>query len=221
MTALTKAEYKRYCEAHKAENDSDPHSFGDVKTFLNGLVGKCIQSTDGCYIYEVTKTGFLYQNEEVGTTIFSAMVGWACRVNELVELIEELNCDGDYDRALWVCGFGDTDITNSDSHLNDCDPEDLEKTPMTLRDAMRMASTKKPTQKHRPAVWECMLGTVYAYDGNKIKYFDYDHEGALAYAGINWESEDLRWAKKPGRYSYCGGGVDEPGMNKKILWTLK
>lgn len=45
------------------------------------------------------------------------------------------------------------------------------------------ARKMRPTQKHRPAIWEGILGAVYANDGIATRYFDYDYEGALEYAG--------------------------------------
>lgn len=56
----------------------------------------------------------------------------------------------------------------------------------------------KPTQKHRLAIEPGILGTVYAYDdaGNR-KYFDYDYDGALAYAGVTEDRDPRTW--KSGR----------------------
>jgi len=82
------------------------------------------------------------------------------------------------------------------------------------------ARLMKPTQRHRLAVWECMLGTVYAFDGTKTRYFDYDHAAALAYAGVTQDS-DPRLAVKPGRYRYTNDSVTEPGPKQKALWILK
>ena len=42
-----------------------------------------------------------------------------------------------------------------------------------------------PTKKHVPAIWECMLGTVYAQNAQgNTQYFDYEHELARAFAGV-------------------------------------
>lgn len=50
----------------------------------------------------------------------------------------------------------------------------------------------KPTKQHRPAVWEAILGTVYAQnDEGKVRYFDYDWEAALRFAGVS-EDRDPR-----------------------------
>ena len=49
---------------------------------------------------------------------------------------------------------------------------------------------KKPTLKHRPALWENMLGTVYAMnDEGEVKYFDYDWDAAKEFAGIHWKRD--------------------------------
>lgn len=50
-----------------------------------------------------------------------------------------------------------------------------------------------PTQRHRPAIWENMLGTVFACDINgKVKYFDYDHEAARLWSGAQMPGVDSR-----------------------------
>ncbi len=52
---------------------------------------------------------------------------------------------------------------------------------------------KPPTKKHRPAIWEAMLGTVYAADpdGN-VRYFDYDYAAAKRFARVRRGRNDLR-----------------------------
>ena len=48
-----------------------------------------------------------------------------------------------------------------------------------------LARIMKPTQKHRPAIWEAMLGTVYAMnDAGEVKYFDYKWDEAAIFAGL-------------------------------------
>lgn len=58
------------------------------------------------------------------------------------------------------------------------------------------AVKKKITKKHRPLIWENMLGTVYAdnpLSEEDPKYFDYDYEAARKYAGItDGKVTDLR-----------------------------
>ena len=52
-----------------------------------------------------------------------------------------------------------------------------------------------PTRKHRAAIWECMLGTVYAMnDAGEVRYFDYKWDEAVAFAGVTPE-RDPRTAK--------------------------
>lgn len=47
------------------------------------------------------------------------------------------------------------------------------------------ARKMKPTKQHRPALWEAVLGTVYAMDHNgDVRYFDYDHDKAKKFAGV-------------------------------------
>jgi hypothetical protein len=53
-----------------------------------------------------------------------------------------------------------------------------------------------PTKHHVPALWECMLGTVYARNAQgETRYFDYNHDEARAFAGILEEGADLRVAR--------------------------
>lgn len=54
------------------------------------------------------------------------------------------------------------------------------------------AARKRPTRKHRPAVWEAMLATVYARNAAGVtRYFDYDWDAARAFAGVD-QATDLR-----------------------------
>ena len=110
MATITLSEYKRYCRA--CEDSCCPLPLQDVKDFLSGLVGKTLQSVDGCYTYEIVKGGVKHDGEKLGKSIFDGLIGWLCKIEHVVDLMEELDWDGDYDRALWVVGFGDTDITN-------------------------------------------------------------------------------------------------------------
>jgi hypothetical protein len=53
-----------------------------------------------------------------------------------------------------------------------------------------------PTKSHVPAIWECMLGTVYARNAlGETVYFDYNHEAALEFAGVKQEGVDVRLAR--------------------------
>lgn len=50
----------------------------------------------------------------------------------------------------------------------------------------------RPTKSHRPALWECMLGTVYAMNAKgEVRYFDYKVGEAIAFAGIK-DADDVR-----------------------------
>jgi len=82
------------------------------------------------------------------------------------------------------------------------------------------AKKAAPTLKHRPAIWENMLGTVYAMDDNGVvKYFDYNHEAAKQHAGIDGK-QDIRLAKKKRRVNYTGSTI-EPRHNQLVLWVEK
>lgn len=60
------------------------------------------------------------------------------------------------------------------------------------------------TLRHRPLIWECMLGTVYAarQADQQPRYFDYDWAAARLYAGVD-SATDLRIC--PARRSYQSG----------------
>ncbi len=74
----------------------------------------------------------------------------------------------------------------------------------------------RPTQKHRPAIWENMLGTVYARnDAGEIKYFDYRWDDARVFAGVEVE-RDPRVAKATGNYPGEG-----PRRGQAVLWVLR
>lgn len=87
----------------------------------------------------------------------------------------------------------------------------------------------KPTQKHRPAVWENMLGTVYALnDAGECKYFDFKYEEALAFAGVNPKDAAVRDSRLhrvtlDRRRSYVRSGCAEgnPQLGKLVLWVRK
>lgn len=54
----------------------------------------------------------------------------------------------------------------------------------------------QPTTKHRPAIWEMLLGTVEAMnDAGEVRYFDYDYDAAVAFAGVEEEGRDPRLAR--------------------------
>ncbi len=55
----------------------------------------------------------------------------------------------------------------------------------------------KPTQKHRPAIWENMLGTVFAMNDNyEVEGFDYNYEAARQFANLD-DKQDKRVFRMP------------------------
>lgn len=85
------------------------------------------------------------------------------------------------------------------------------------------ASRKPPTNKHRPAIWECMLGTVYAQnDAGEVKYFDYRWDEARAFAGVA-PDRDPRVAKAAtagGQWKYCRL-PDSLRRSQPALWVTE
>ena len=58
------------------------------------------------------------------------------------------------------------------------------------------AGKAPPTKKHVPAIWECILGTVYARNAQgETRYFDYNHDEARAFAGLGQDKVDIRVAR--------------------------
>jgi hypothetical protein len=80
------------------------------------------------------------------------------------------------------------------------------------------ASAKKaaPTKRHRPALWENMLGTVYARNAaGKVEYFDYDWQRAIEFIG---PYSDVRVSRiKRGGY-YDLSGTELP--SGKLVWFV-
>jgi len=88
------------------------------------------------------------------------------------------------------------------------------------------AKYAKPTKSHKPAIWEAMLGTVYAMspDG-EIKYFDYNWDEAAKFAQVH-SNEDLRvFRVSRDRVFRWGNGKAEsymqPRLNKLVLWAKR
>lgn len=82
----------------------------------------------------------------------------------------------------------------------------------------------KPTKKFKPAIWECMLGTIYAQNEKGVtKYFDYDYKAARRFCGAeDWRGVQipetmLRLSKYNTIRVYCS---DEktPRNGQKVLW---
>lgn len=86
------------------------------------------------------------------------------------------------------------------------------------------AVRRPPTARHTPVVFECMLGTVYAVapDGT-VRYFDYDWDGARAFARVA-DASDLRVARasdhRNGQWSWCAlpGTL---GRRQFALWVVR
>jgi hypothetical protein len=80
------------------------------------------------------------------------------------------------------------------------------------------ARKMKPTQRHRNAIWECMLGTVYAQnDAAEIKYFDYDWDAARKFAGVDEPGRDPRVAKD----QRGSARHDGPRKGQSVLYVIK
>jgi hypothetical protein len=74
---------------------------------------------------------------------------------------------------------------------------------------------KGVTKKHRPLVWECMLGTVYAMKPgeHEADYFDYDYSKAHAHAAVA-QCSDLRVCRVKTRYA------GYPRVGQLALWGI-
>lgn len=78
---------------------------------------------------------------------------------------------------------------------------------------------KKPTQRHKPVIWEGILGAVYAASPEGVvKYFDYDWDGAREWAGITTSTPDLRIARVLHVSYYRGNG---PSSGRWALWAKR
>lgn len=68
-----------------------------------------------------------------------------------------------------------------------------------------------PTRQHRAALWENMLGTVYAMDAaGVVQYFDYDYAAAVKHIGA---VEDVRVA----RFSRYRTRLGVDGMSESYM----
>lgn len=86
----------------------------------------------------------------------------------------------------------------------------------------------KPTRRHRPAVWECILGTVYAMnEAGECRYFDYNYEDAFAFAGVDMGNATgdnrINRVPKDRRCGWVRSGCSEanPRPGKFVFWVLK
>lgn len=86
---------------------------------------------------------------------------------------------------------------------------------MTTAHVFAGARKMKPTLKHRPAIWECMLGTVYARSPEgQVRYFDYDWERAREFAQVH-PSRDPRLHKASQSF-----GAEGPRKGQWVLWVV-
>ena len=77
----------------------------------------------------------------------------------------------------------------------------------------------KPTLKHRPALWENMLGTVWARnDAGETRYFDYDWQAALDFCGALEEDRDPRMHRHP---RGAGRTYGDPRPRQWVLYVRK
>jgi hypothetical protein len=81
--------------------------------------------------------------------------------------------------------------------------------------AFRATARKmRPTLRHRPALWENMLGTVYACNAAGVtEYFDYDYAAALRHVGAH---EDVRVWRATHREA--GHGRPRP---RQLVWYVR
>ena len=98
------------------------------------------------------------------------------------------------------------------------EPEEGETTATLTKKYLEVeCKVQPPTKNHRPALWENMLGTVYAMnDQGKVQYFDYDYEGAKEFAGI-LDKNDIRLGKFSGKWGTLGANTIPKG--KLVVWV--
>jgi hypothetical protein len=76
----------------------------------------------------------------------------------------------------------------------------------------------RPTRKHRPAIWENMLGTVYARnDKGETRYFDYKHKEAIEFSGVEG-AQDARLCNNIASLDRRKG-LNEPRLGQLVLWV--
>lgn len=127
--------------------------------------------------------------------------------------------------------FGEKDYGSFPDYSDDLDEEvNIAEAQMGSYLGVR-ALKAPPTKQYRPAMWENMFGTVYAMDDNdKVQYFDYKHEDAIAFSGVKEPGAEPRlyrvnrnaYGKPYGVYRY--GGNDDyasPTHGKLVLWIKK
>lgn len=80
----------------------------------------------------------------------------------------------------------------------------------------------KPTQGHRPAVWETMLGAVDAMNPDgEVRHFGYDYAAAIAFAEVAADGEP-RLARVPKDRGYFGlDPYRSPRAGKLVVWVKR
>lgn len=81
----------------------------------------------------------------------------------------------------------------------------------------------KPTKAHRPALWENMLGGIYAMNmAGECRYFDFKYEEASTFAGItqNGDNRVFKMTEELYKSYVIFGCVDaNPRPGKLVLWV--
>ena len=98
---------------------------------------------------------------------------------------------------------------------------------MSLKSKLPLGRRMRPTQRHRPALWENMLGTVYAMnDAKEVRYFDYDYAAAREYCGADEDGRDPRWHRlnqSSGKLGYNLTGNSQghrrPRRDQLVFWV--
>jgi hypothetical protein len=103
------------------------------------------------------------------------------------------------------------------------DIKDLQKT----RDLLRHRRMMRPTLKHRPVLTFGILGTVYGVSPEgEVRYFDYDWNAALEFAGVTGDpAQDLRFSAPVRTHYLPGHDMWHPErcirQGEKAYWVLK
>jgi hypothetical protein len=84
------------------------------------------------------------------------------------------------------------------------------------------ARDAKPTRKHRPAIWEMLLGTVYASNGTEVRYFDYDWDAAREFAGVTPDADPRHALARFSQRSLPARRptASEPRPTQRVLFVL-
>lgn len=97
-------------------------------------------------------------------------------------------------------------------------------TPRQMEFAGVTAPRRKPTRQHRPAMWENLLGTVYAMnDERQVRYFDYDWPAAREWSGVEDPDRDPRIWKETRRRRWNPRAPSRrltgPKKGRLVLWV--